>query len=208
MRPDTRPADTTRRTAGPSPARRAALLAGPALLLAGEVLLSLPDAWTVGHAVFLAGALAMLPTALALHDLLDGVGPRWLRAAGLALTALGALALAGQFLIDFLVARLAADQDAVRSALFDQLEGAPLVSLTFYTVGPALLFTGLAASGAAMLTRPVLARPGAILIAGTLLAALSRIVDQRLLEIAAGAVIVLALLLALRPTAPATPTRV
>ena len=211
MPPDTRPTDTdptaglpTRRSGtdrpapGPPTAGRAALLAGPGLLLAGEVLLAVPDAWTVGHAVFLAGALAMLPAALALHGLLDGIGPRWLRGAGLALSALGALALAGQFLIDFLVAQLAADQDAVRSALFDQLQAAPLISLTFYSAGPALLFTGLAASGAAMLTRPPLARPGWLLITGTLLTALARIVDQRVLEIAGGALIVLALLLALR----------
>jgi hypothetical protein len=122
----------------------------------------------------------------------------WLRAAGLALTAVGALALAGQFVIDFAVAHLAADQDAVRSALFDQIQAAPLMFVTFSAVGPALLFTGLALSGVAMLTRPVLARAGGALVLGTLLAALARIIDQRLVEVAAGAVIVLALLLALR----------
>ena len=186
--PSGRPA-ANRPTAGV----QVALVVGPGLLLAGEVLLALPDAWTAGHAVFLAGALAMLPAAAALHRLLAGTRPRWLRGAGLALSALGALALAGQFLIDFLVARLAADQDAVRSALFDQLEGAPLIFLTLYAVGPALLFTGLAASGAALR-----GRPGWLLVAGTLLAALARIVDQRLLEVAAGAVILLALLMVVR----------
>jgi hypothetical protein len=184
----------------------ALLLAGPALLLAGEVLLTVPDAWTAGHAVFLGGALAMLPAAVVLHGRLAGVGPRWLRGAGLLLTVLGALALAGQFLIDFLVAQLAADQDSIRSALFDRLQDAPLLSLAFYTVGPALLFTGLALSGVAMLTRAAtLGRAGWTLVAGTLVMALARIVQARLLEVTGLTVILVALVLVARPAAVERP---
>lgn len=164
----------------------------------------MPDAWTAGHAVFLGGAVAMLPAGVALHRLLDGVGPRWLRRGGLALTVVGALALAGQFVLDFVVAQLAGDNDAVRSALFDRLQDTPLTSLFFYTAGPALLFTGLALSGAAMVVpRAALARPGAVLVAGTLVMALARITDQRLLEVAGLAVIVVGLALAVRASTPA-----
>jgi hypothetical protein len=190
-RPDTRPIP---RAAGLT------LLAAPALLLVGTVLLSLPDSWTAGHAIFLAGALLMLPAAAVLHDLLAGVGPAWLRHAGLALTAAGALALAGQFLLDFAVAQLAADDDATRSALFDRLQDAPLMALAFYTAGPALLFTGLALSGAAMVVpQAELARPGAILVVGTLVMGLARIVDQRVLEMAGLVLILLAFALVVRP---------
>jgi hypothetical protein len=185
-------------------ASTAVLLAAPALLLAGAVLLAVPTAWTVGHAVFLGGAVLMIPAGAALHRLLDGVGPRWLRRGGLALTVVGALALSGQFVLDFVVAQLAGDDEAARSALFDRLQDTPLTSLVFYTAGPALLFTGLALSGAAMVVpRAALARPGAVLVAGTLVMALARATDQRLLEVVGLAVIVGALALAVRPsTAP------
>jgi hypothetical protein len=173
---------------------RAVLPAAPALLLAGVVLMAAPDAWTVAHLVFLGGALLMLPVGAVLHGLLDGAG--WLRPAGTALTTVGALALAGQFVLDFAVRQLAGDADAARSAMFDRLQESPVFALIFYSAGPALLFTGLALSGLAMVrTRPALRRPGWVLVAGTLVMAAARIVEQRIVEIVGLGLILAALAL-------------
>ena len=56
----------------------AALVVGPVLLLAGMILMSMPDVWTVSHLVFLAGTLAMLPAGVALHGLIRARSPSWL----------------------------------------------------------------------------------------------------------------------------------
>lgn len=165
---------------------RILLPAGPALLLAGVLLMALPDAWTVSHVVFLAGTLVMLPVAAALAGL---TAPVLGRVAQL-LTALGALALAGQFLLDLAVDQLAADA-AARGPLFDQLQSSPALFLTLYAVGPSLLFAGLALFGVGLLGRaPV---PGWLLIAGTLLTGLSRIIEQWPVQAAGGALILVAL---------------
>jgi hypothetical protein len=174
---------------------RILLPAGPALLLAGIVLMAVPDAWTVSHLVFLAGTLLMLPVAAALPAY---TGPVLGRVAQV-LTSAGALALAGQFLLDLAVDQLV-DDAAARGPLFDRLQESPAIFLVLYAAGPALLFVGLAVSGAGTAGRhPV---PGGLLIAGTLLAGLARIVDQRPVEIAAGALILVALALLARAGRP------
>jgi hypothetical protein len=158
----------------------AALLPGPALLLAGLLLMLTPDAWTVAHLVFLAGTLAMLPAVAALH----GLVPAPLRWVATVLATSGALALAGQFLIDFVVATLAGD--GPREAMFDRLQASPPLFLICYAVGPALLFIGLAVYGFAL-------PAGWVLVAATLVVGASRLLDQRLLEAAGLALVLLAM---------------
>jgi hypothetical protein len=191
------PVHPDRRSIGPlSRTAAAALPAAPALLLAGVVLMIVPDAWTAGHAVFLSGALAMLATAVVLHGLLDGAGRGWLRHGGLALTVAGALALAGQFLIDFVVAQVAGGQEAARAEVFDRVQESPVFSLAFYTAGPALLFVGLALSGVVLVGHSAaLRRPGWVLVAGTLVMGLARVVGLRVLEVVGLGLIVVALVL-------------
>lgn len=173
---------------------RPTLLAGPALLLAGLLLMLSPSAWTVAHMIFLAGTLVMLPAALVLHDLLAGAPP-WLRGTGLLLTATGALALAGQFVLDFAVAQLAGDGD--RGPLFTRLQASPTLETIFYTAGPALMFIGLAVSGAGLVGQG--RRAGWVLIAGTLVVGMSRLLEERLVEVAGTALVLVACALVLVP---------
>lgn len=185
-----------------SPPAAAALVVGPALLLAGVLLLPAPGAWTVSHLVFLAGTLAMLPAGVVLHRLLGDAGPPWVGRSALALTLVGALALAGQFVIDLVVLRLAAGDRETAGAMFDLLQGAPAFALTFYTVGPALLFTGLAVSGAAMLVRSgPRHRPGWALVGGTLVMGAARVAGARPGEVAGLVLILVALALTARSAA-------
>lgn len=187
-------------TRPPTRAAAAVLIAGPALLLAGVILMMTP-AWTVSHLVFLAGTLVMLPTGVALADLLRDTTPAWVRRAGLALTVAGALALAGQFLIDLVVMHLAAGDREIAGDLFDQIQESPAFALTFYTVGPALLFTGLAVSGTALIIRSGRQSwPGWMLVAGPLLVGAAQLTDSRPGEAAGGILILAALALTTRAT--------
>lgn len=176
-----------------------ALVVGPALLLGGVLLMMTPGAWTASHLVFLAGTLAMLPTGLVLHDLLVGTGQAWVRRTGLALTLVGALTLAGQFVIDFVVMRLAGGDGATAATMFDHIQGEAALALIFYSVGPALLFTGLAWCGVALVVRSGLRfGPGWMLVAGSLLMGAARIIGSRPTEVAALALILGALALIAR----------
>jgi hypothetical protein len=184
-----------------SPAPRSAralatapLVVGPVLLLAGVLLMPVPDAWTVSHLVFLAGTLAMLPAGLALHELLRETTSPWVRQSALALTATGTLALAGQFLVDFVVIRLAAGEDRLAAEMFDRIQGSLTLSLTLYLAGPALLFTGLAVSGAALIVRSGPRHwPGWALVGGPVLVGLARITEARPVEVV-GLMLILAAL--------------
>lgn len=189
-------------TRPPARAAAAVLVAGPALLLAGVILMMTP-AWTVSHLVFLAGTLVMLPTGVALADLLRGTTPAWVRRAGLALTVAGALTLAGQFLIDLVVMHLAAGDQELAGELFDQIQESLAFALTFYTVGPALLFTGLVVSGTALVIRSDGWRwPGWMLVVGPLLVGAARLTSSRPGEVAGGVLILAALTLTARYTPP------
>jgi hypothetical protein len=179
-----------------SPGTAAALVVGPALLLAGVLLMPAPGAWMASHLIFLTGTLAMLPAGVVLHRLLRDAAPPWMGRSALALTVAGSLALAGQFVIDLVVLRLAAGDRETAGAMFDLLQGSPAFALTFYTVGPALLFTGLAVSGAAMLVRSgPRHRPGWALIGGTLVMGAARIAGARPGEVAGLALLLAALAL-------------
>jgi hypothetical protein len=190
-------------SSSPSPAPRpsrgaaaAALVAGPALLLTGVLLMLTPDAWTVSHLVFLAGTLAMLPAGVVLHGLLRDAAPSWVGRAGLALTVVGALVLAGQFVIDLVVMQLAAGESQTAGAMFDLIQASPTFALTFYTAGPALLFAGLAVYGAAMLLRSgPRHQPGWALVGGTLVMGVARVAGTRPGEVAGLALILVALAL-------------
>ncbi|MEV4776401.1 hypothetical protein LTA6_001438 [Microbacterium sp. LTA6] len=179
--------------------RAAALVTGPALLLVGVVLMILPGFWTLSHLVFLAGSLAMLLTGLALIGLCADRRSAWPGRTALALTAAGALALAGQFVIDFVVIRLGdGDAEAV-DRLFDRIQSAAPLDLIFYTVGPALLFTGLAVFGILLVLRPRLQRvPGWMLVAGASLMGVARVVESRPTEVVALAIILIGLALTAR----------
>jgi hypothetical protein len=178
----------------------AALAAGPALLLAGALLMGAPGAWTAAHLVFLAGTLAMPAAGTALRDLVRDDAPAWARRAALALTVAGALALAGQFVVDFVVMRLAAGDRAVARELFDRIRSSWPLEAALYSVGPALLFTGLAAFGAALLARSGWRGwAGWALVAGTLAVGGGRLAGSRAGEVAGLALILVALARTARP---------
>lgn len=177
----------------------AALVIGPALLLAGVLLMMTPGAWTASHLVFLAGTLAMLPTGVVLHDLLADTGPAWVRRTGLTLTLVGALTLAGQFVIDFVVMRLAGGDGDIVATMFDRIQGSPPFALIFYTAGPALLFTGLAVSGVALIIGSGPQHwPGWMLVGGTVLMGTARLIGSRPTEVAGLALILVGLALTAR----------
>jgi hypothetical protein len=179
---------------------RPALIAGPTLLLVGLLMMLVPSAWLASHLVFLAGTLLVPWTALALHDLLAGAPP-WLRRSGLVLTCVGALALAGQFLIDFVVAQLAGTGD--RGPLFDRVQESPVFDAVFYTAGPALMFVGLLVSGAGLVGLG--RRIGWLLVAGTLVVGLSRLLGDRLVEVVGTAAVLLACVVVALPAARPAP---
>lgn len=170
------------------------LVGGPALMAAGVVQMMTPSAWTVSHLIFLAGALTMIPAAMVIHELVKRVSPSWLPKVGLWLTVTGALALSGQFVIDLTVMHLANGNRDVAGEMFDQIQQSSAFSLTVYLVGPALLFVGLAVSGAAMIIHsPLWLRPGWILVTGSLLMGLARVIGSRPTEVAALVLILIAL---------------
>lgn len=159
------------------------LVPAPALMLVGVALMPIPGTWNLSHLLFLAGTLLMAPAALTLHRLADR-GSVLLRRVGLGLTLVGVPALAGQLLIDLVVLELAGGERRGMAPLFRTIQASPAFELPLYTVGPALLFTGLALSGAALL-RNRGGWPGGVLIAGTLLMGAARIADVQVAEIAA-----------------------
>jgi hypothetical protein len=156
--------------------------------------MSTTDAWTASHLIFLAGTVTMLPSGVLLHDLVRGDRPAWLPWCGRALVFAGSLALAGQFLIDLVVMRLAGDDRTLTGPMFDTIQESTPFALIAYQVGPALLFTGLAVFGIAFIrrARPWLL-PGWLLVAGSLTVGGSRITDLRAAEVV-GLTLVLAAL--------------
>jgi hypothetical protein len=170
------------------------LVGGPALLAAGVVMMMTPSAWTVSHLIFLAGAMTMIPAAMAVHDLVRWTSPSWPPRLGLWLAVAGALALSSQFVIDLTVMQLANGNRDVAGEMFDQIQQSSAFSLLLYTLGPALLFVGLAVFGAVMIinSRRWL-RPGWILVTGALLMGLARGIGSRPTEVAALALILIAL---------------
>ncbi|MFC4945697.1 hypothetical protein [Pseudonocardia sp. GCM10023141] len=179
------------------------MVLAPGLMLAGVALMPAPGTWNLSHLLFLAGTLLMAPAGLVLWRLLDGGGPPWLRHSGLLLVLLGVPALAGQLLIDLVVLQLAGGDRTGMGPLFRAIQASPTFDLLLYSSGPALLFVGLALSGAALLLRGGAPRlPGWALITGTLVMGAARVTDQHLAEIAGLAVILVAL------AAVAAPTRV
>lgn len=166
-------------------AATAPLVIAPALLAVGTVLMLTPDAWTAAHLTYLAGAVTMLAVGGKLWRLFGEPGvPRRLSRIGGAMTTIGALALSGQFVIDLAVMRLAEGEGEVTATMFNRIQDSWVMSATFYSVGPAVLFLGLAVAGVA-LTRSRLPAPGWILTAGSLLMGTARIVDMRILEVVA-----------------------
>jgi hypothetical protein len=170
------------------------LVAGPALMAVGVVLMMMPSAWTVSHLIFLAGTLTMIPAAMVIHELVRGISPSWLPRVGLWLAVTGALALSSQFVIDLAVMELANGNRDVAGEMFDQIQQSSAFSLTLYIVGPALLFVGLAVFGAAMIIRSRRwIQPGWILVTGALLMGLARVIGSRPTEVAALVIILIAL---------------
>jgi hypothetical protein len=178
------------------PARLLVLALAPALLVTGVLLMPVPGAWTVSHLVFLAGTLAMLPAGVLLHEVLRDDSPAWLPWSGRVLMFVGALALAGQFLVDLVVMRLAAGDRTVAGPLFDTVQESAPLALTLYQAGPALLFTGLALVGVALVRRSRQWRlPGWLLVAGTLVEGAARVTDLRAGEVVGLGLVLVALVL-------------
>lgn len=184
----------------------ATLWIAPTLLVMGTVAMLTPNAWTVAHAVYLTGAVGMILVGVTLTRWTPGTGPSIVFArAGGVLTLLGALALTAQFVIDFWVMSQAGGERAVAAELVGDLQQVPLITLTVYAVGPALLFVGLMLSGVAMVR--TINGPGWVLLGGSALMGLARVVDQRVLEVPALIVVVIALGWLARRLADSVPAR-
>lgn len=188
----TTPAQT--RNGTPKPGRlgatKSALLwIAPGLLAVGTALMITPDAWRVSHAVYLSGAVAMLIVGSVLAGLPFAPGlPRLLGCVGAGLTMAGALALSGQFVIDFTVMQLAGGESDVTGAMFVRLQESLAFSAVFYTVGPALLFLGLSLVGLAV-ARSSLPAAGWTMTGGSLVMGLGRVIEERAVEVGALVVI-------------------
>jgi hypothetical protein len=178
------------------PVRLPILTLAPALLVLGVLLMSLPGAWTASHLIFLSGVVTMLPAGVLLHDLVRDDALAWLPWSGRALMFAGALALAGQFLIDLVVMRLAHGDRTRTGPMFDTIQESTPFALVAYHVGPALLFTGLAVFGMAFVRRAGRwLLPGWLLIAGSLTVGAARITDLRAVEVIGLALILAGLVL-------------
>jgi hypothetical protein len=131
-----------------------------------------------------------------LHEVLRDDSPAWLPWSGRVLMFVGALALAGQFLVDLVVMRLAAGDRTVAGPLFDTVQESAPLALTLYQAGPALLFTGLALVGVALVRRSRQWRlPGWLLVAGTLVEGAARVTDLRAGEVVGLGLVLVALVL-------------
>lgn len=170
----------------------ATLWIAPTLLVIGTIALIAPHAWTVGHAIYLAGAVGMIFAGFILcrRDSGTPVTVGFARAGG-GLTVVGASALTVQFMIDFFVMARAGGEREAAVALVRELQRSVPLTAAVYTVGPTLLFVGLMLVGVAMLaSRTAL---GVTLIAGSALMGFARVVDLRSLEVVALIIVTLAL---------------
>lgn len=157
----------------------------PGLLAAGTVLMMTPDAWTVSHAIYLCGAVAMLVVGSIVAGLPFPPGlPRLMSRVGAGLIVVGALALSGQFVIDFTVMQLAGGESDAAGDMFVRLQGSWVFSAVFYTVGPALLFLGLSLVGLAV-ARCFVPAAGWALTSGSVAMGVARVIGERAVEVGA-----------------------
>jgi hypothetical protein len=157
----------------------------PGLLAVGTALMITPNAWTLSHAIYLSGAVAMLIVGCRLARLPFAPGlPDRLGRIGAGLTVTGALALSGQFVIDFAVMQLAGGESDTAGDMFVRLGESLTFSTVFYTVGPALLFIGLSIVGLAVARGPLPAA-GWTMTGGSLAMGLARVISERAVEVGA-----------------------
>lgn len=172
-------------TTAPSRATTALLWIAPGLLAAGTALMITPNAWTLSHAIYLSGAVAMLVVVDTLARLPFAPGlPKRLGRVGAGLTMAGALALSGQFVIDFTVMQLAGGESDAAGDMFRRLQDSFAFSAVFYTVGPTLLFLGLGLVGLALVSCSMSAA-GWTLAGGSLAMGIARVIDERAAEVGA-----------------------
>ena len=124
------------------------LIAGPALMVAGWVLLisnigrGANDSWAFGHLILFAANASWIPATLILRAAAgENAAPRmWIVAFGFVL--IGSLAIAGQLAIDLAAWALSLDAASL-TPFFEAMRSRGVLSLLVYVGGPPLLFAGL-----------------------------------------------------------------
>lgn len=132
------------RTLPPAGAVAAVALAGPLLIVAGQLLLRTGGPWLAAHLIFFAGLLAILPAYDAIDRLRGGRTLSGWASVGRFFVLGGSILTAGQFAID-LAADVAARGDvAARSDWMDSVLGHNTAfDAVFYLIAPNLLFVGI-----------------------------------------------------------------
>src|SRR5688500_11237474 len=127
------------------------LITGPALMVAGWVLLisnigrGANDSWAVGHLILFAANATWIPATLILRAAAGGSAASriWIGAFGSVL--IGSLAIAGQLAIDLAAWALSLDAASL-TPFFQAMRSRGVLSLLVYVGGPPLLFAGLVVS--------------------------------------------------------------
>jgi hypothetical protein len=134
-----------------SVAKIVVLLAGPALMVAGWVLLisnigrGANDSWASGHLVLFAANASWIPATLILYGAAGAGAPRRTWTAAFVGVLIGSLAIAGQLAIDLAAWALALDASAL-TPFFQAMRSRGVLSVLVYVGGPPLLFAGLVVS--------------------------------------------------------------
>jgi hypothetical protein len=100
--------------------------------------------WTIAHLLWLPSYAALAIGFAGIPRLIRPPRPggRILAGFGLAMTAIGGLAVTAQMIIDLVVGFATTDRDGM-SDMFDAIQAAPGVEPAVYAVGPSLLFVGM-----------------------------------------------------------------
>jgi hypothetical protein len=121
-------------------------IAAPALFLAGWIVIvatregAIRD-WLLAHVLLFSGTVLLIPALFELRSVARSFGSDGTAETGMLLALAGLPFWCGQLAIDLAVGLVVPDRAAM-GATFDRITSQPLMSLAFYTIGPALLWVG------------------------------------------------------------------
>lgn len=133
----------------------AVIVAGPALLVAGWLLLisnigqGANDVWAAGHLILFVANAFWIPATLILREEAGASTPQVPWRVAIGLVVVGSLSIAGQLAIDLAAWVLTSDQGSL-TAFFQSMRSKALLVTLFYVGGPPLLFLGLVVASIAL----------------------------------------------------------